>query len=248
MPILGAIVLFIQLCFAYHALKTGRAYWWLFVIMGFPVMGCVLYYFIEVFPSSRESRKAEQAARALAKAWDPERTLREKVADLENCGSVENRVQLARACMNQRMYSDAVMLYKSCMNGVYEQDPEMRLGLAGALLMDKRFDETLALTEPLRASHPQFRTADLGMVHARALEGANRIEPALAEYKLLADTYPGEEGRWRYGALLVRLGRTQEAEEVFRRMLRNAERLPDHYREAQAQWLDLARQHASGTR
>jgi len=39
MPILGAIVLFIQLCFAYHAYKTGRAQWWLFVIMGFPVMG-----------------------------------------------------------------------------------------------------------------------------------------------------------------------------------------------------------------
>jgi len=30
MPLIGAVVLFIQLCFAYHALKTGRAYWWLF--------------------------------------------------------------------------------------------------------------------------------------------------------------------------------------------------------------------------
>ena len=26
MPILGAVVLLIQLCFAYHALKTGRAW------------------------------------------------------------------------------------------------------------------------------------------------------------------------------------------------------------------------------
>ena len=39
MPILGAILLLIQGCFAYHALKTSRPYWWLFVIMGFPVMG-----------------------------------------------------------------------------------------------------------------------------------------------------------------------------------------------------------------
>ena len=35
MPVLGGVVLVIQLCFAYHALKSGRAYWWLFVIMGF---------------------------------------------------------------------------------------------------------------------------------------------------------------------------------------------------------------------
>src|SRR5882672_8148469 len=208
MPILGAVLLLIQACFAYHALKTGRPYWWLFVIMGFPVMGCVLYYFIEVFPTSRESRKAEKAARAIAKAWDPERTLREKVADLENYGSVENRVQLAKACVNHRMYADAAMLYRSCLSGVYENDPDIRFGLAQALLLDGRFADALAVTEKLRATHRSFRTTDVGMVHGRALEGANRIDEALSEYKVLADTYPGEEGRWRYGALLVRLGRT----------------------------------------
>jgi len=58
---------------------------------------------------------------------------------------------------------------------------------------------------------------------------------------VLADTYAGEEGRWRYGALLVRMGRTGDAAEIFRRMLRNADRMPEHYREAQREWLTLAR-------
>jgi hypothetical protein len=74
MPLVGALVLLIQLSFAYHALKTRRPYWWIFIIMGFPAMGCVLYYFIEVFPSSRESRSAQKAARAIARAFDPTRT------------------------------------------------------------------------------------------------------------------------------------------------------------------------------
>ena len=47
MPLLGLVVLIIQICFAYHALKSGRPYWWLFVIMAFPVVGCLLYYFID---------------------------------------------------------------------------------------------------------------------------------------------------------------------------------------------------------
>jgi hypothetical protein len=242
MPILGAILLFIQACFAYHALKTGRPYWWLFVIMGFPVMGCMLYYFIEVFPTSRESRKVEKAVRALTRALDPDKQLRARVADLESCGSVENRVQLARECMEHRMHADAATLYSSCLSGIHENDPDIRFRLAHALELDKRFAEALAVTQKLRATHPSFRTADVGLVHARALEGANRIEEALSELKLLADTYPGEEGRWRYGALLVRLGHMPEAQEVFRRMLRNAERMPGHYREAQGEWLDLARQ------
>jgi hypothetical protein len=243
MPVIGGVVLLIQLCFAYHALKTGRPYWWLFVIMGFPVMGCVLYYFIEVFPSSRESRKAEKAARAVARAWDPERTLREKVADLEGCGSVENRVQLARACMNHRMYADAATLYRSCLNGVYENDPDIRFGLAGAHLMNGAYSVALPLAQKLRETHPSFRGSDVGMLLAKSLEGAGNLEAAAAEFKLLADTYPGEEGRWRYAALLAKLGRGADAQEVLRRMLRNAERMPDHYRDAQAEWLTFAREH-----
>jgi hypothetical protein len=242
MPILGGILLFIQLCFAYHALKTGRPSWWLFVIMGFPVMGCVLYYFIEVFPTSRESRKAEKTVRALTRALDPDKVLRARVADLESCGSVENRVLLARECMEHGMHGDAATLYSSCLTGVHENDPDIRFGLANALALDKRFEEALAVTQKLRATHRSFRTSEVGLVHARALEGANRIDESLAEYKVLADTYPGEEGRWRYGALLVRLGRMPEAKEIFGRMLRNAERTPDHYRDAQGEWLDLARQ------
>lgn len=242
MPILGGIVLLIQLCFAYHALKTGRAYWWLFVIMGFPVMGCVLYYFIEVFPTSRESRSAEKAVRAISKALDPDRTLRARVADMEACGSVENRVLLARECIEHGMHEDAAALYRSCLTGVHDSDPDIRYGLAKALLLSGRFDEALSVAQNLRASHPAFRAAEVGLVIARALEGTDRLEEALAELKILADTYPGEEGRWRYGALLGRLGRAQDAQEVFHRMLRNGERMPAHYRDAQRDWLNLARQ------
>jgi len=242
MPLIAGVVFVIQMCFAYHALKTGRPYWWLFVIMAFPVMGCVLYYFIEVFPSSRESRKAEKAVRSIAKAWDPERTLREKVADLESCGSVENRIALAKACMSHRMYADAATLYRSCMTGVYESDPNIRYGLAEAHLMNGAYSLAIDLTGKLRAGQPAFRKADVGMLRARSLEGAERLDEALAEYKVLADIFPGEEGRWRYADLLARMNRAAEAREVVQRMLRNSERMPEHYREAQGEWLKLARQ------
>lgn len=106
---------------AYHALKTGRANWWLFVIMGFPVMGCVLYYFIEVFPTTRESRRAEQAIRAVSRALNPDKTLNERIAELEACGSVENRVALARTCIEHKKHFEAAALYRSCMTGMRDE-------------------------------------------------------------------------------------------------------------------------------
>ena len=241
MPILGAILLLIQVSFAYHALKTGRPYWWLFVIMGFPVIGCLLYYFVEVFPSSRESRKAEKAVRAITRSFDPDKSLREHVANLEDCGSVDNRLSLARSCMERAMYRDAAALYRSCLSGVHETDPAIRHGLASALLGAQDFKEAHAAAQALRQSHASYRAPEVQLVLARALEGGGRFDEALAEYRVLADTYSGEEGRWRFGALLTRMGRADEAKEVFRRMLRNAERMPAHYREAQNEWLALAR-------
>ena len=241
MPILGAILLLIQGCFAYHALKTGRPYWWLFVIMGFPVMGCVLYYFIEVFPTSRESRKAEKAVRAIAKSFDPDKSLREHVSNLEDCGSVDNRIALARSCMERRMYPEAISLYRSCLNGVHATDPNLHFGLASAQLGAEQFRDAYDTAQALRQSNASFRAPEVQLIAAKALEGGGQFDQALQEYRVLADTYAGEEGRWRYGALLVRMGRASDAAEIFRRMLRNADRMPEHYREAQREWLTLAR-------
>ena len=240
MPILGAVVLLIQLCFAYHALKTGRAWWWIGIIMAMPVAGCLLYYFIEVFPNTRESRKAEKAVQAIVKSFDPDKSLREHVANLEDCGSVDNRLALARSCMDRKMYPEAVSLYRRCLSGVHETDPNIRHGLAAALLGAGKLDEAHAAAQALRKSHPSFRAPEVQLVLAKALEGLERFDEALAEYRVLADTYVGEEGRWRYGALLLRTGRGAEADAVFQRMLRNANRMPEHYREAQGEWLALA--------
>jgi hypothetical protein len=38
MPLLILTVI-IQACFIFHVFKTGRPYWWAYVILGFPVAG-----------------------------------------------------------------------------------------------------------------------------------------------------------------------------------------------------------------
>jgi len=244
MPILAALIFVIQLCFAFHALKSGRPYWWIFIIMGFPVMGCVLYYFIEVFPTSRESRRAEQAMRVVSRALNPDKTLNERIAELEACGSVDNRMALARTCIEHKKYFEAAALYRSCMTGMYENDPDLRLGLARALELSSVFEEALKVASGLRETHPAFRPNEVRLILAKAFEGSGCMDEALAEFQFLSENYPGEEGRFRYGALLKRMGKADAARDVFERMLRNAQRMPGHYREAQREWLSLARENA----
>ena len=78
MPLLILTVI-IQACFIFHVFKTGRPYWWAYVILGFPVAGCVIYYFIEVFPGSREHRLVTRATRQIGHALDPDQELRRRM-------------------------------------------------------------------------------------------------------------------------------------------------------------------------
>ena len=66
MPLVILTVI-VQACFIFHVFKTGRPYWWAYVILGFPVLGCVIYYFVEVFPGSREHYAANRASREIAR-------------------------------------------------------------------------------------------------------------------------------------------------------------------------------------
>jgi hypothetical protein len=138
------------------------------------------------------------------------------------------------------MYEEAAALYRSCLTGINANDPDILHGLAEVFVLQSLHAEALPMIGQLREQHPSFRAHEVRMLLAEALEGMGELDQALAEFRVVADTYPGEEGRWRYGALLKRLGRTDEALAVFQGMLKEAQRQPGHYREAQRKWLDLA--------
>ena len=112
MPLIAALTLIIQGCFIYHVFKTGRPYWWAFIIFSFPILGCVIYYFVEVFPTSREASSARRKTRQLVRAMNPDADLKRRVEDLEVCGSTENRAFLAQECMSRDMFDEAARLFQ----------------------------------------------------------------------------------------------------------------------------------------
>jgi hypothetical protein len=246
MPVIGAIVVLIQFCFAFHVLKTGRPYWWIFVIMAFPVMGCVIYYFVEVFPGSREARKASRAARALAKVLEPDADLRRRAEELAICGSVDNKIALAAECMSHQMYADAARLYESCLSGAYAFDGVLLFGLAKAAVEDGDWRQAERAIARLKASAPKLRPLERRLLEARMLQGRGDNDAALAVYRELLPVFVGLEARYRYGRLLLRLGRQEAAMEMFNEVLHHAKRFASSLGDEE-RWASAARQAISGS-
>jgi hypothetical protein len=159
--VLAILMGIIQFSFAFHAMKTGNGPMWITIILVFPVVGCIAYYFMEVFPGTREQRQA-------------------------------------------RAY-------------YYDARP-------------RQAEEILAR---LAKAHPKFRRDEVEL-----LEALGDTDHALSIFERLRTTHVGFEAKCRYGELLMRLGRTAEARELFTVIVQNARRSA---LETEQEWVKLAR-------
>ena len=240
MPIIAAIVFLIQFTFVIHALKSGRPYWWIFIIMGFPVMGCMIYYFVEVFPGSREHRSAHIAARKLVKSLQPDADLKRRAEELEVCGSVENKIALARECMSHQMHSESVSLYESCLHGAFADDGAILFELARAATEGCKWEKASAVLSRLKAEAPKIRPLDARLLEARVLQGQGETDAAIAVYRELIPNFVGMEARYRYGELLLTLGQHEAAIQMFNDILKQSRRSTTAI-EDELQWVAAAK-------
>lgn len=225
-----------------HAVRTGRIFPWIYVIIFLPLIGSLIYIGIEVIPDLLRSRRAHQFGAAARDIADPHRGFRQAQRDVGLVGSVDAKKNLAEEYVARGQYADAIALYHDAMQGQFKDDSALLLGLARAQFLSGDGAGAQASLDALQAADAKFSSADAHLLYARALELQGKDEEALAEYRKLVRYYPGEEARARMGLLLQRLGRPDEARALFEEVLRLLTGAPSRYVRAQKQWGDVARQ------
>ena len=236
--VLYLLVVVIQFTFAFHALRTGRQTRWIFIIMMAPVLGCLLYYFIEVFPNSREHRTVRRRIRDIAKALTPDAELKRRAEEVELNASVDNRAALASECLEKGMFDEAIRLYEGCLQGPYRDDARLMFSLARARFYNGEFAPARELLDRIWKADPKFQPEEVQLLHARVLEAMGESGAALAQYESLRDRYVGFEARYRHALLLKNLGRWHEAVALLEDILRHARRSA---LESEQEWVKLAR-------
>lgn len=239
MPILIILSVAVQAFFIFHVFRTGRPYWWAYVILAFPLGGSLIYYFVEIFPNSREERKARKAVRGIVRSIKPDAELKRRAEELEICGSMDNKVALAEECESVGMFGEAARLYRSCLNGTYANDPQILFRLAGAELMREELAEVSTLLQRLENEHSAYKPLEVKLLRARLLEKSD-ASTALTLYEELVPVFSGLEARCRYAALLRELGQETQARGMFEEVVRHAKRFNIQH-EGEQEWVRYAR-------
>ena len=136
MPFFIASII-LQALLIIHCIKTGRNQIWIWVLALLSYAGVIAYVAVEIVPDMFRSRAARRAARGVSRALDPGRDLRQAAERAQASGNVASRQAWADELAKQGRHTEAIEVYRSALTGLYEFDPKLMLGLAGAQFAGK---------------------------------------------------------------------------------------------------------------
>ena len=237
---LAVLLLVLEIMLIIHAVKTGRASPWAFIILFAPLIGAIAYVIAVLVPDWFGSPQGQRTQRQIARSLNPEKRYRELSDAVEIADTIANRAALAEECMALARFEEAKRHFEVILSRPLGDEPLYMYGKARAQFGLNQAGDTVAILDDLRERFPQYQSAEAHLLYARALEACGRNEQALEEYRALSDYYVGAEARVRYGLLLERLGRDAEARAWLTEVVRQFRRSPAHVQKAQAEWIARA--------
>lgn len=241
MPLVFLLSAALQIACAVHVVRSGRPLYWIWLLLIGSYLAVAVYLLVAIIPDLRHDPRGRKVASKALQTLDPQRRCRELQRQLELSNTVQNRSRLAAESLALGDYANAAELYQGLLSGLYATEPDFMLGLARAQAGQADYADARATLDALIQANPQFRSSDGHLLYARCLEELGEIEAALVEYRVLADSYPGEEGRYRYAALLARHQHDAEARAVLESLLHRAKLMPGYYQRKEQAWLKAAR-------
>ena len=241
MPVLLGLSYALNILCIVHAIRTGRANYWIYILVLAPGIGSVCYLFMELLPSTRGTRTGRKVEAGLLRAIDPDRTLRERQLEWDRTGTPKAGMELAEEQVARGNHAAARLLYARIMTGMYEFDPSMLIGRARAEFEAGDFAAARRSLELVQEHNPGHVSRTGHLLYARSLEGLGEIGKATEEYEALVLTYPGPEAKARFALMLEANGREARARSLFAELVRTQDQWRQSLLPEDREWFDLAR-------
>lgn len=245
MPVLLGLMYALNIACIVHSIRTGRANYWLYILILVPGIGSLCYLFIELLPTARAPGATSRPACATPRIP-------------KGCCANASWNGIAPACprpawnwprsMSRGNHTAARLLYGQIMTGMYAFDPAMLIGRAraefeaGDFAAARRAPRAARRSLELVQEHNPGHVSRTGhLLYARALEAEGEIGKATAEYEALVATYLGPEAKARFALMLEANGQASRARTLFAELVRTQDQWRQSLLPEDRAWFDLAR-------
>ena len=227
----------LQVICVVHCLRRGTNYYWIWLIIFLPFIGCLIYIFAEML-SGRELQNVQQG---LGSIINPGGSIRRLEETLRFSDTFTNRIALADAYLQGGYTDKAIDLYESSLTGAFEENEYVFGQLIKAYSIKERYAAIIPLAQKMYKL-PQFIRSHNHMLYAIALDHTGNPEQAEQEFLKMNARYSYFESRYHYGLFLLRHGRNNEAHQTFTTMLEEEPYLSAREKRSNRPWFIKARE------
>jgi hypothetical protein len=224
----------LQIALIIHVYRTGRPYWWIWILLMAPFIGGLAYVFIELLPGFKNPQGLIESLKP--KKW--------KIAalrkDLDESDTVEKRINLAEALFEAGKVQEAHDLAVECLTGVFKNDPRTLVDVARLKLALKQHREALTLLESVDTTANRMLAISVQVAKGDALVGLERHAEAEAAYLNVAGKHIGEAPRAGLASVYEHTGRHAEAVAVWKDIRSKFRKGNPAWRRAERKWYKLA--------
>lgn len=231
--LIGPLSMVFQIALCIHVYKTGRPYWWLWIILMAPVIGCILYILLEVLPD------AHLPAPGIAgTSWlTPSRIIiRRAMEQLEEQDTVRNRLDLAALLHDSGRKEEAERIVSTCASGPFSNDADVISEVAWHQMAVGKYTEASQLIARADTRHNKIARNRLDLLKARILMVNGNYADALPAFTALQCANLGEAPRYYMALCLLGLDRPTEATALLNDITRRYRKAGKLWRRAEQNW------------
>jgi hypothetical protein len=226
----------LQLGLILHVYKTGRPYYWIWILFGFPIAGGLAYTFIEILPEYR--RPGMSVFSVFQTRRGRIKKLKEK---LEETDTVQNRIALTAELRRAGRLEEAEEVMLECLHGVFKDDPYTLCEMGRVYADRQKWKELLNTIGSANQDQDRMIRAHLELLQARGLAGLGQMPEAEAMLRRLSLSHLGEEARFRLAVLLAQTDRKKEAEQLFHEIVKKFRKGNRSWRKTEREWFKAAK-------
>ena len=195
----------------YHLFKNRNDYYWIFLIIFLPLIGCIIYLITQVY----NKRDAEKITNEIATIINPTKKIKDLEKELEFSETFQNKVNLADAYFELGDYRQARDNYLKAQDDNYQLDVFLIKQLVKCFFRLENYVEAVNYSEKIK-NNGDFKKSKAQFFYGLALKELGRLNEAESQLRVVDQRYSNYEERLVLAKFLNEIGKNGEARDILK--------------------------------
>jgi hypothetical protein len=203
------LVIALQAFCVYHWFKNKNDYYWVFLIIFLPVIGCVIYLITQVY----NKRDVDKIQEELTTIINPTKKVRDLEKVLEFSETFQNRINLADGFYEIKDFNNAIIHYEKAIAKDFFNDKHVIFQLIKSYFFIKNYAKVVFYAEKVK-DDIEFKGSKAQFFYGLSLDHTGKSKEAEIQLKHIDQRYSNYEERLQYAQFLIDKNQVSQAKEL----------------------------------